>query len=308
MSLKYAVVGTGAIGGYFGGRLAEAGKDVHFLLHSDYEHVKEHGLKVDSVEGDFHLKEVNCYKSSSDMPVCNVVLVCLKTTQNYLLKDILPPLVNEKSLVILIQNGFGLEAELAKDFSDMNIAGGLAFIGSGKVGPGHISHTDFGRINIGMFQGEGHDILEIIQNDFADSKVQIELTKNLVKARWQKLVWNVPYNGLCVVMNCTCDKLNAQPDMRSLVHDLMMEVVEASVACGYPLDAKAADKMLAHTDSMTPYSPSMKLDFDNKRAMEIEAIYSLSVKEAARHGYAMKKVEMLEKQLKFIQENFQQTP
>lgn len=304
MSLKYAVVGTGAIGGYFGGRLSESGKEVHFLLHSDYEHVKQHGLKVDSVEGDFYLKAVNCYASSSDMPVCDVVLVCLKTTQNYLLKEILPSIVNEKSLVILIQNGFGLEAELAKDFPNMNIAGGLAFIGSGKIAPGHISHTDFGRINIGMFQGEGLETLEVIKNDFAESKVQIELTKNLVKARWQKLVWNVPYNGLCVVMNCTCDKLNAQPDMRTLVHDLMMEVVEASVACGYPLSADAADKMLAHTDSMTPYSPSMKLDFDHKRAMEIEAIYSLSIKEAAKCGYEMKKVGMLEKQLKFIQSNY----
>lgn len=304
MKLKYAIIGTGAIGGYFGGRLAEAGKEVHFLFNSDFEHVKQEGLRVDSVEGDFYLPKVNAYKHSTDMPACDIVLVCLKTTQNHLLKDILPPLLKAETLVVLIQNGLGIEAQLAESFPKLNIAGGLAFIGSGKIGPGHISHTDFGRINIGMHQGEGMDLLEAMKQDFAENKVQIELTHNLAKARWQKLVWNVPYNGLCVAMNCTCDKLQAQPDMRSLVLDLMHEVIAAANACGVALTDDAADKMLAHTDKMTPYSPSMKLDFDQARPMEIEAIYSLPVKEALSHGYHMSKVEMLGKQLKFIQANY----
>lgn len=304
MNLKYAIVGTGAIGGYFGGRLAEAGKEVHFLAHSDYDHILQHGLRVDSVEGDFHLPKINAYKISKEMPVCDVILVCLKTTQNYQLKDILPPLLKPESLVVLIQNGLGIEAQLAESFPNLNIAGGLAFIGSGKIGPGHISHTDFGRINVGMHQGEGLKFIEQMQQDFAQNKVQIEITHKLAKARWQKLVWNVPYNGLCVAMNCTCDKLQAQTDMRSLVLDLMHEVIAASKACGATLPDDAAEKMLAHTDKMTPYSPSMKLDFDQKRPMEIEAIYTLPIKEAAKHGYQMNKVEMLEKQLKFIQSNY----
>lgn len=304
MSLKYAIIGTGAIGGYFGGRLAEAGKEVHFLFNSDYEHVKQHGLRVDSVEGNFHLPNINAYNNTTNMPACDIVLVCLKTTQNHLLKELLPPLLKPETLVVLIQNGLGIEAELAECFPNINIAGGLAFIGSGKIGPGHISHTDFGRINIGMHQGDGLELIEKMKQDFSENKVLIEITKNLAKARWQKLVWNVPYNGLCVVMNCTCDKLQAQPDMRSLVLDLMREVIEASKACACSLPDDAADKMLAHTDNMTPYSPSMKLDFDQHRPMEIEAIYMLPVKEALKHGYHMSKVEMLGKQLKFIQAHY----
>lgn len=304
MNLRYGIIGVGGIGGYFGGRLAEKGYDVHFLFHSDYEYVKQNGLRVDSVDGNFHLPRVNAYHRAEDMPVCDIILVCLKTTQNYLLKDILPHIANTQGLVILVQNGLGIEAQLGKTFPDMNIAGGLAFIGTRKIGAGHISHTDFGRIKVGLYQGKGLDKLQQMQQDFSENKVKIELSENLQKARWEKLVWNVPYNGLCVVMNTTCNLLQKQSDMRQLAHDMMLEVLAAAEACGTTLSANIVDKMLALTDGMTPYSPSMKLDFDHKRQMEIEAIYTLPIAEASAHGYNMSKVQMLEQQLKFIQSRY----
>ena len=87
MSLKYGIIGTGAIGGYYGAKLAKAGNDVHFLFHNDYEYVKANGLQVDSVNGSFHLSDLAVYHNTKDMPQCDVVLVCLKSTNNYLLRD-----------------------------------------------------------------------------------------------------------------------------------------------------------------------------------------------------------------------------
>ncbi len=301
MKLSYGVIGVGALGGYFGGRLAEAGYDVHFLLHSDYNHIKINGLKVDSIKGDFHLQHPNIYQKSSDMPLCDVILICLKTTQNHLLKDILPPILKPTTIVILIQNGLGIEAQLAEHFPNLNIAGGLAFIGSVKAAPGYIIHTDFGWIKVGLYQGTDNNMLKRFKSDCNHSKIKIELTDNLEQARWEKLVWNVPYNGLSVVMNCTCNKLNEQPDMRQLVQDIMFEVLGAANVCGSPLKSEEVDKMITHTDNMQPYLPSMKLDFDNHRRMEIEAIYSNPIKIAALNGYDMKKVKMLEQQLLFIE-------
>ena len=86
MQFKYAVVGTGALGGFYGGMLAKAGKDVHFLFRNDYNHVLKNGLKVDSISGDFHLSEINAYNDTSKMPVCDVILVCMKTTSNSILR------------------------------------------------------------------------------------------------------------------------------------------------------------------------------------------------------------------------------
>jgi 2-dehydropantoate 2-reductase len=149
--MKYAVIGTGAVGGYYGGRLANAGLDVHFLMHSDYEYVREHGLQVDSCDGSFHLDSPNVYASTADMPKADVVIVALKTTRNHLLKELLPPLLHEETLVLLIQNGIGPEVELQKSFPNQYLAAGLAFICSAKTEPGRVNHQCYGSINIGNY-------------------------------------------------------------------------------------------------------------------------------------------------------------
>ena len=301
MGLKYGVIGTGALGGFYGGKLAQAGKDVHFLFRSDYNYVCENGLRVDSVKGDFHLKNIFCYSSVTEMPLCDVVLVCLKTTSNDLLPDLLAPIVHSESLVVLIQNGLGVEEKLAEKMPDLNIAGGLAFICSQKVGPGHIQHLDLGKLVIGSYSVQSNKLPEQVCNDFVGAGVQASLSDDLGYSRWQKLVWNIPFNGLTVVLDATTDQLMANDATRELAFEMMLEVVRAANQCGYLLKEEFAQKMMETTLEMKPYAPSMKLDFDFKRPMEIETIYSRPVQEAANVGFEMKKVAMLEKQLRFIQ-------
>ena len=111
---KFAIVGTGALGGFYGGLLAKAGCDVHFLMRSDVEDVKRHGLRVDSKQGDFHLPKVNAYSSVHEMPKCDCVILALKSTQNHVLADLLPPLLHDDSLVLVLQNGLHVE-QAARD-------------------------------------------------------------------------------------------------------------------------------------------------------------------------------------------------
>jgi 2-dehydropantoate 2-reductase len=304
MKLRYAIIGSGALGGYYGGRLAQAGKEVHFLFHNDYQYVKEHGLRVDSVQGDFLIKPVNAYKDTHQMPVCDVVLVCLKTINNHLLNDMLPPLLHKDSIVVLLQNGLGIEQDLATQFPALSIAGGLAFMCSSKKGDGHIVHFDYGSIKIGSWQRENSAILEQICLDLNQSKVPAELSSDLNQARWQKLVWNIPFNGLTVVLNTTTESLMKNPSSRQLVWELMVEVVEAGNHCGANIREDFAQNMMQITDKMTSYAPSMKLDWDAKRAMEIETIYRRPIRTALNAGYEMKKTALLEKQLSFLQSTF----
>ena len=146
--MKYAIIGTGAVGGYYGGRLAHAGNEVHFLLHSDYDYVHEHGLQVDSCDGSFHLDAPNIYHTTADMPKVDVVIVALKTTRNHMLKELLPPLLHPETLVLLIQNGIGPEPILQQQFPNLYLAAGLAFICSAKTEPGRVNHQCYGSINI----------------------------------------------------------------------------------------------------------------------------------------------------------------
>jgi len=306
MSLKYAVIGTGAIGGYYGGELANAGEDVHFLLHSDYGYVKEHGLKVDSVNGNFHLNPVNAYNNTSDMPQCDVVLVGLKSTNNYFLKDLLPPLLHDKTLVILIQNGLGLEEDLQKDFPNLCIAGGLAFICSAKEGEGHISHYDEGRLNIGSYSCPDKSLLERVCSDLIHAGIEAKI-QDLEQARWMKLVWNIPYNGMTVVMDANTDELMSNPDIEELLYEMMLEVIQGANHVGkgkFTIPEDYAKDILDMTRKMVPYSPSMKLDYDFKRPLEINYIYSRPIKESAKNGFEMARVSMLEKQLKYKENEY----
>ena len=150
----YAVIGTGAIGGLYGARLQQAGAEVHFLLRRDFEHVQTHGLRIESVDGDFDLPQVNAYRRASDMPSCDVVLVALKTTQNHLLPELLPPLVKEDSLVVMLQNGLGIEDAAAAIVGPERVFGGLCFVCSNKVGPGHVCHLDYGHITLAQYTAD----------------------------------------------------------------------------------------------------------------------------------------------------------
>ena len=298
--MKYAIIGTGAVGGFYGGKLANAGKDVHFLLHSDYEYVKKNGLQIDSCDGSFHIAAPNVYNNTLDMPKADVVIVALKTTRNHLLNQLLPPLLHKETLVLLIQNGIGPEPELQKHFPNLYLAAGLAFICSAKTEPGRVNHQCYGSINIGNYSCKNETLFKTMIADFIEAGIKTaEIEYN--EARWKKAVWNMPFNGMTVVMNAQTNELLAHPATMQLIRRQMLEVIGAAKALGVKnIDESFADKMIENTLNMTPYSPSMKLDYNFHRPMEIEYLYSNAIAEAHRIGYSMPCLEMLEAQLKFL--------
>ena len=301
--MVYGIVGVGAIGGFYGGKLAHSGLDVHFLSHSDYQFVKERGLQIDSCDGSFHLDKVNVYQSAGDMPKCDVVVVGLKTTNNHLLRELLPPLLHERSVVVLIQNGIGVEADVQAMFPETQLVGGLAFICSAKTEPGRVSHQCYGSVNLANYSCRDEALFTSVLNDFTNAGIAAASVP-YEEARWKKAVWNMPFNGMTVALNTRTDLLLKNPATRQLIRDLMMEVVEASRALGVTgVDEAFVEKMIDMTDNMTPYSPSMKLDFDFHRPMEIHYLYTRPIEIARAAGYRMHKLEMLEAELRFLQNN-----
>ena len=299
--MKYGIVGTGAIGGYYGSKLAYSGQEVHFLAHSDYQYVKEHGMQVDSCDGSFHLDQVNVYQYAQDMPKCDMVLVGLKTINNHLLPELLPPLLHKRTVVVLIQNGIGVEADVQQMFPGTQLIAGLAFICSAKTEPGRVNHQCYGSINLGNYSCKDEGLFNAILDDFTNAGIQAASVP-YEEARWKKAVWNMPFNGMTVALNTRTDLLLKNPSTRQLIRDLMMEVVGASRALGISgVDEDFVEKMIQMTDEMTPYSPSMKLDFDFHRKMEIHYLYTRPIEIAREAGFRMSKLEMLEAELRFLQ-------
>lgn len=319
---RYAILGTGAIGGYYGACLQRSGQDVHFLLHSDYEQVKEQGLKVDSVEGDFLLPQVQAYSSVAAMPIADVVIIALKTTHNStLLPALLPSLLGSKTIILTLQNGLDIEADIAAIAPQIPILGGLCFICSNKVGPGHIHHLDYGSITLGTYSADRQPVeisprLNAIAQDFSQAGITVDLTTDLYLTRWRKLVWNVPFNSLSVVLNATTAEMMDDPDIRQLAADLMHEVVTAANTCAYIKDGQRdralpvniIDHMLAHTAAMKPYRTSMKIDFDAGRPLETEAIVGNPLRAAQRASVDTPRMDMLYHQLNALNaRNIKQT-
>ena len=304
--MRYGIIGTGAIGGYYGAKLAHAGQEVHFLLHSDYEYVKQHGLQVDSCDGSFHLDDVNAYGQTKDMPACDVVLVGLKSVNNDKLPALLPPLLHDKAakvktLVVLIQNGIGVEEDVQKMFPEVQLAAGLAFICSAKTKPGLVSHQCYGSINLANYSCRDEALMQAVVDEFREAGIETGLVE-YHEARWKKAVWNMPFNGMTVALHTQTDLLLKNASTRQLIREQMMEVVGAAQHLGVKnVDEAFVDKMIDMTDSMTPYSPSMRLDYDFHRPMEIYYLYTRPLEMAREAGYRMPKLEMLEAELRFLE-------
>ena len=299
--MRYGIIGTGAIGGYYGAKLAHAGEEVHFLLHSDYEYVKQHGLQVDSCDGSFHLDNVNVYQHAGDMPQCDVVLVGLKSVNNSKLQSLLSPLLHGETLVVLIQNGIGVEEDVQKMFPGVQLAAGLAFICSAKTQPGLVSHQCYGSINLANYSCQDEALMQTVVDEFRAAGIETGLVE-YHEARWKKAVWNMPFNGMTVALHTQTDKLLKNPSTRQLIREQMMEVVRTAQHLGVKnLDESFVAKMIETTDAMTPYSPSMRLDYDFHRPMEIYYLYTRPLEIARASGCPMPKLEMLEAELRFLE-------
>ncbi len=202
---RIGIIGSGAIGGFYGLMLARAGFDVHFLLRSEYEVVRKQGLTLESAEHGKLQTKVQAYSSAAGMPPCDWLLVGAKATSNDQLAPLIVQAAAPGAKVVLLQNGLGVEEQLRPALrSDMHLLGGLCFICVNRQAPGVIRHQALGAVNLGYHSGPANDGGAALVNEGAElfraAGIDSQAMPDLAQARWQKLVWNVPYNGLSVLL------------------------------------------------------------------------------------------------------------
>jgi len=195
--MKIAVVGPGAVGSYYGAMLARAGHDVHFLLRSDYDTVRQRGVRIRSPKGNFHVQPRPARKPG-EIGISDFVLIGLKTTANDQFPVLLPQLVDRHTAILTLQNGLGNEEQLAQLFPADQILGGLCFVCLNRLEPGLIHHIDHGLVVIGEYQRWPEPRTHDLAGAFRHAGVPSHVTDNLARAHWEKLVWNIPFNGLGV--------------------------------------------------------------------------------------------------------------
>lgn len=305
---RIGIIGSGAIGGFYGLMLARAGFDVHFLLRSEYQAVSEQGLTLDSdVHGALQM-QVQAYARAADMPPCDWLLIGAKATSNDQLAPLIVQAAAPGAKVVLLQNGLGVEEQLRPALrSDMHLLGGLCFICVNRHAPGVIRHQALGAVNLGYHSGPARDGGAALVGEgvalFKRAGIDSQAMPNLDSARWQKLVWNVPYNGLSVLLGASTTPLMADSHSRDLIQALMAEVVQGAAACGHVLPEGYAEHLFQVTERMPDYWPSMYHDHTFKRPLELQAIYAEPLARARAAGCCLPRMEMLYQALSFLDSN-----
>lgn len=295
-----AIIGAGAVGSYYGARLAQAGHEVHFVMRRDYEAVRERGLTVHSKEGDFHLDRPHVHQSSADVGPADWVLCALKSTAIEEARALIEPCVGDSTRILLLMNGLGLEEIVGGWFGEERVFGGLAFTCINRGDPGIVNHIDYGTVTI------GHHLDDPVALDAAlalwqDARVEVVRAPSLLLARWRKLLWNVPFNGLAVTAGgITTNHIMGDADLRAAAEAVMREVVAAGNADleahgeSGRLDPVAdIEAMLTATDAMAVYRPSTMIDYVEGRTLEVEAIFGEPLRRARALGVPAPHLELL---------------
>jgi len=312
--MKIAVIGCGAVGSYYGAMLSRAGYDVHFLLRSDYDVVRQRGVTVHSIAGDFNARP-HAARTTGEIGPSDVLLIGLKTTANDQFAKLLPPLVSKHTAIVTLQNGLGNEEALAKLFPVEQILGGLCFVGLNRTAPGTIHHLGEGMILLGEFQRWPEPRTHDIASMFRHAGVVCKVTDHLVRARWEKLVWNISFNGLGVASaagydtlvepasefhvpsspgRClTSGELLDRGEWELLVRELMLETIAAANALGHTLETSLADRMIERTRPLGAYKASTVLDFELGRPLELESLFLEPLRQAQTAGVATPRLAML---------------
>ncbi len=292
--LRIAIVGAGAIGGYYGAKLARAGGDVHFLLRSDLEAVRGRGFRICEPGDEFTIADVNGYGSTEEIGACDLVLIALKTTANEVLPKLLSPLLKARTMLLTLQNGLGNEEFLAERFGADRVLGGLCFICLNRVAAGVIERYDEGRLAIGEYGRPPQQRTREIAEQFSRTGANCSVVHDLGLERWRKLVWNIPFNGLAVTARGVATNIILEDaDLRQAALELMQEVIDGANRCGFALARSEAEVQLERTKVLGAYKPSTLIDFEAGRPLEIEAIWEEPLRRAQRAGAKMPRLESL---------------
>ena len=310
--MKIGIVGCGALGCFYGARLCRIGQDVHLLLRSDYEVVRDRGLRIRSVDGE-QLMHPHAYDDPADIGECDLVIVSLKTTANDRFSELISPLLDNDTAILCLQNGLGNCEQLGELFGPKRVMGGQCFVCLNRTEPGVVQHIAFGKIVMGNLGRPPTERLREIVEMFKSTRIPCEVAESLEQGQWEKLVWNIPFNGLGVAATAglealdsagekmpdkpgpvlTTEQLLGNSQWETWVRGLMAEIINAANAKGLDIDSGLSERMLEYTRNMGEYRASALIDFERGQPLELESIFLEPLRQASIAGIDAPRLEAL---------------
>jgi 2-dehydropantoate 2-reductase len=292
---RVGVVGSGAVGTFYGARMALAGAEVRFLMRGDLEAVRARGsVVIRDRSGTAELRPVAAFGTAAEVGPVDLVVVGLKTTSASELLPLVEPLLGESTAILTLQNGIGADEFLAGLFGAPRVIGGLVFMALSRTGPGEVTCFHPGMVRIGEFEGPPRPRTRALAGLLAAAGMKVEVVERLLEARWSKLVWNIPFNGLSIAEGgITTDRICADPRLAAEARALMLEVQGAAAHFGVGITDAFVAKQFEVTPPMGAYQPSSLIDFLAGREVEVEAIWGEPLRRAQAAGVGMPRLSAL---------------
>ncbi len=272
--MRFAIFGSGSVGGYFGGRLAHAGEDVVFIARGDHlEAMLTNGLRVDSINGDFVVKPVNATDDPAKASVADLVLVGVKAWQVSEAAEAMQPMIGPETIVLPLQNGLEAPAHLSEVLGSQHVLGGLCGLFCYVAGPGHIVHAGTDPfVKFGELDNRRSERVTKLLDIFTRAGVNADIPKDIQVAMWLKFMLITVWSGMGAVTRTPAGIWRSQPQTRRMAECGLQEIVDVAEARGISLPEKAIQTTMSVYDSLVPESTaSLQRDVMEGRPSELEA-------------------------------------
>ena len=273
--MKILIMGTGGVGGYYGGLLAQQGNEVTFIARGAHLYAIRHeGLKVKSVHGDFTVFPANATDDPAHVGPVDLVLFCVKTYNTEEAAEAIRPAVGSQTIVMSLQNGIDAAERIGNVIGLEHVIGGATWISSAVEAPGAIKQiSQFRRIVFGELDGGRSARIQSTYEVLKNTGITVEISENIQKVLWTKFVFISAASGLGSLTRLPMGDYRSVPETRSLLSGIMQEVEALARAQGIALDPDVVQKSLEFTDNAAPHiKPSMQLDVETGHRTELESM------------------------------------
>ncbi len=294
-------MGSGAVGGYFGARLAAAGHELIFIARGQHlAALKVNGLRVASANGDLHITNAQFTDEPAKLGAVDLVLFCVKSYDTEAAAAQIAPLVAERTTILSLQNGIDNPAKLARVFKPAQILPAVVYIGAQVAAPGMISHANGGRIIFGASDGVLGERCEMVRQTLMDAAIACELSQEIHRVQWTKLLWNAPFCALSCLARANVKQIVESASLTALALDCMAEVQAAAATRKIELRRQQFEEIMTISRAMGSFKPSMLQDLEAQKPLEYQAFNGIVVQTLRAAGTPAPVNQMFYQTLEFL--------
>jgi len=271
--MRIAVMGTGAVGGYFGAKLAAAGQDVVFIVRQrNLSALRRNGLRVESPTGDLNVRNGFFTDSPADAGMVDLVLFCVKSYDTAEAAAALAPMMSKRTAILSLQNGIDNPDKIAGLWGTERTLAGVVYLGAQVSAPGVIQHSSGGKIVLGPISGHSSDTAQLVEQTISRAAIPCEISAAIEQVQWVKLLWNAPFCAISCLTRSTVREIVESESLTKLTRDCMMEVKAAAHIRGIDLKTELFDQTLAFSRGLGEFKPSMLQDLEAGKPLEYDAL------------------------------------